>query len=513
MTLAYAVKVYVDTLNDGAFGDALDDISAYFISASGARGRSDVNGEYVPSKAKIVLNNASGDLSLFRASAAYYGKIRAKRALKILIEIASVEYPLYYGFIKGLSENRQVGDLNQLEIECEGLFGILQRGTVRINLLETKRVDELVGLVLDEIRVWSLPWPVGMRDFDTAYETIDKFWQHRAKPISALREAAKQELSAHLFEGKNGDVIWRNRWWRATQSLAATIGPSGDLKGRAFSIDIDGSDLIDSVEYTRAGLDLDPNVTVLYTFSPTGREFLPGNNAAVNTINGQYSVGGKNVVTPVANTDYVFNSVADGSGTDKTAQVTVDSFTSYGGGFSLLFNVLDSSPVYLQSLGVRGQAVRRSNDERLITVTADNPPGTDEVLQDEFSFNDNVSNITAMARLKANTLSIMQPKPPVLVTPEDNTQLLLCVNGLDIGSKVRLIDIAGPQYSDIDDYFMIEQYTWKLAPKKLPQFTFSLWHVDQANGNLFRISPDSPADILSPITTDAATSGYDRIGV
>lgn len=509
--ISYAIKAYVDLDNDGDFSEPEEDISAYLIEANGQRGRTSVNDEYAPSSASLLLDNSSGDLSFENVSSPYYRKLFGRVAVKVEVEYNLNTYPLFFGFINEASENRPLKEINTIELQCLDAFEHWRFGTVRINLLENKRVDELIDAVLDEIQAWGAPWPVSLRDLDVSFETIERFWQHRAKPVDALRTAARQELAGHLFIGKAGEVVFRNRWWRASQSLFATISPTGDLKGRAFQINARGEDLIDAVEYTRAGLDVDGNTTVLYTLTPVGRQFQPGSTHPANTLNGQYAVGGKDVVEPVATTDWTFNSEPDGSGTDKTAQVEVADFTSFGGGFQIKFNVLDSSPVYIQLLQVRGKAVRRTNDERLIRVEAPAPLGTEQVLQKTFDFNDNVDNISAAARLEAATMSVYQPKPPIIVTAENGVQFVALLSA-DIGTKFRLIDNTGPQHSDIDAYFMVEQYQWKLAPKKLPYFSFQLWHIDQSHGNLFRVSPDAPASILSSIATDAATE-YDRIGV
>lgn len=738
MAIDYTLKAYIDLDNDGDFSEAEEDISAYLIEASGERGRSAVNDEYAPSSATILLNNASGDLSLGNSSSVYYKKITPRRAVKIEVVYSATIYPIFFGFVNEVEEDRAVKELSKLMLDCTGVFDVWRFGEIRTTLQENKRVDELLDYLLDNINMWGAPWPAGMRDLDVAYETLPIFWQYREKPVDSLKTAAKQELDGHLFDGKDGSVVFRNRWWKALQPLYATISPSGDLHSRAFQISARGEDIIDRVEFTRAALSIDDADTVLYELSPVGREIKPGSDPALNTLEGEFDLAGKDVVTPItvgptdyldailgfapvaywrmndggsvavdsasdfdgayvnaptqvdgplagstdlgvhfngvdqyvevpfdaalnpattfsvvawarvtggegtqrqlvvsvhngggadvagyfleafetdtwnaiildgaggfsfiqgplvqldkwtmiamtydnatlrlyvdgiavgavgapagsyapnvdtvlrigAGTptpvvpfagdiaqvafydvpldpamvtalydaakavDYNANSEPDGSGTDKTAQLDVVSFTPLAGGFSILFDCLDSSSVYLQKLQVRGRAVRRGNDTRKIAVDAVVPFGTEQVLQRNFDFNDNVEDIAAMARLKAAVFSEMQFRPPLMITPEDGTQFVLALE-MDIGSKVRLVDTSGPQHSDIDDYFTVEQYKWDMAPKRLPRFTVQLFHVDQSHGNLFRVSPDAPDAIISPIAADAAVV-FDRIGV
>jgi hypothetical protein len=67
-------------------------------------------------------------------------------------------------------------------------------------------------------------------------------------------------------------------------------------------------------------------------------------------------IGGRNMIAPVATTDYTANSAADGSGTDLTANFTV--MVTFGGNSAIL-SVFNRGPgdAYLTKLQIRGQGV------------------------------------------------------------------------------------------------------------------------------------------------------------
>jgi hypothetical protein len=75
---------------------------------------------------------------------------------------------------------------------------------------------------------------------------------------------------------------------------------------------------------------------------------------------GLSQVSGTNMQTPVATTDYLANTAADGSGTNKTADVTVNA-TYYGDTvyYSILNNA--STPVYITFLQARGYGIYYGN--------------------------------------------------------------------------------------------------------------------------------------------------------
>ena len=137
---------------------------------------------------------------------------------------------------------------------------------------------------------------------------------------------------------------------RALAASAMTI-----TGGKAMEESLTRESFVDTIRLLRAGLDVAPGLSVLWSLNPTGRIIYPGTDRPENTWHIQYGTAGKSVVTPVAATDYQFNSEADGTGTDKTAQVAIEDFTSYGGGASIQWNNLDSSPLYAMRAEVRGQ--------------------------------------------------------------------------------------------------------------------------------------------------------------
>tara|TARA_Y100000310_G_scaffold98201_1_gene95920 strand:- start:14854 stop:16497 length:1644 start_codon:yes stop_codon:yes gene_type:complete len=94
---------------------------------------------------------------------------------------------------------------------------------------------------------------------------------------------------------------------------------------------------------------------------------------------GQFArVGGDDVVTPVANTDYIANSQADGGGSDLTSDLTiVFSFTSNTATLSIT-NDHASSTAYLTTLQVRGKAVKDRYEVSVFKHDADSEEANGE---------------------------------------------------------------------------------------------------------------------------------------
>lgn len=506
MALAYDVKAYVDWSGDGDFADTGEDVSARLLSVATRRGRSSVNDEIAPGSMSFDLDNQEGDYSPYNAGSPLYGNVIPGRACKLEIVANSTTYPVYYGYLSSIMQSRTPSDRPAMQFSAQDAFDKLRLGSVRVALQESQRVDQLITTILDEAG-----WSATMRALDTATETPAEFWSYRAAPLAALRLAAKQELGGMLYVARNGDITFRNRFWKALRTSAMTISGA-----RSLAVELRREDIYDEVHHTRAGLDVAAAVSTLYSHTPTGYMLQPGSSDPRNTIHGQFAVAGKNVVSPVSTTDYLANSAADGTGTDKTAQVSVSAFTDYGGGFSVTFNNLDSSPVYLYlnssaAFNIRGQAVRRQGDDRTIEVAGSGAIVSGQVLTDDFEFSDNVAGIEGYAQYRATMLGQWQPRPRIEVIPQTTAELedLLA---LELGERVTVTNTSGLYPSQLSGDFHVEAIEWRWAPGEAAVCTLGLFSRDLAGGSFFRISgPAGAGQDYSTIAPAAATVGYDRI--
>lgn len=211
-----------------------------------------------------------------------------------------------------------------------------------------------------------------------------------------------------------------------------------------------------------------------------------------------------------AMTDYAVNSEQNGTGTDKTAQVSVDTFTSYGNGVMTVFDNLDSVPVYLNRFQIRGYALRSSNDERTFTATVTTPIVTGQVLSDAFEFQNNADGVSGYANYRASVLGAFQPRPQVRLSPRNDSEMAL-VLGTEIGSRVRLQNTTGQYPTNVSLDAFVEGISLSFSPGVMVDAQWSMFSDDQANGKMFRISGAAGGgQDYSQIAAETG-NGYDRI--
>ncbi|TXH55729.1 MAG: hypothetical protein E6Q97_08195 [Desulfurellales bacterium] len=496
-------EVAIDWDDDGVFEDVHTSSSGSLESIAIKGGREGAGDDFAATELRFTLENPEGVYSRFNPSSPIYGDMKPGRAIRVRATHNAVTYTRFLGEFVEAEEGYQGAEVPLVTFSALGAFERLRRGSLRISLQENKRVDELLTVIAD-----AANWPIGRRTFDTARVTLDRFWQYRASPLEALKAAAKQELGGQLYENAAGDLTFENRDHRALEALYATV-----TDPLLLGLNNRFGDLIDRVKFTRAGLDVEAGLTAVWSLSPGGRRLDPGSSSPLNTIHVEYDVAAKGAVTPVAFTDYNANAQADGLGADKTAQVAIASFTSYGGGATIVFDNQDSAPVYLvgaPAAQIRAQAVRRSNDERAIEVLAASSLVSDQELADDFEFNDDAAAIRSFALWRAATLSEDQPRPRLRLLTSTDAEIAIAL-GIDVSKLVRVQHTTGLYPSYVDGYFYVEGYSLEQVIGEDLRAEVTLFSADQAIGSFFRISGAAGAGQDYSLIRSAGDTDGDRI--
>lgn len=129
-----------------------------------------------------------------------------------------------------------------------------------------------------------------------------------------------------------------------------------------------GKEILNRVSFTIYPRYMATGTTSLYVFDTTlGNTAIPINYGQTFELRGRFSlqqasadfIAGKDIVTPVITTDYLFNATSSGTGADLSANLTI-SFTSTPSGFiSQITNT--GANGYLTKHNVRGKAILRNN--------------------------------------------------------------------------------------------------------------------------------------------------------
>jgi hypothetical protein len=493
-----ALSIKIDWNNDGDFSDVNENVSAYALyPLRTSRGRASVNDEFGAGTGSFRLDNRDGRFSPFSATSPLYPNVLPGRPVLIEAEYDGTTYPVFRGRCTPVAQNAEASD-PYVEFEMIDAFEELRLGLTNTPLAVNKRVDEIIEEVLDDIS-----WPAGLRDLDEAASTLGVYTNHNRLPINALQLAAKQELGARLFVAKDGDLTFKSRYAAGEEPVAATLAGTFDKVDPQVRQD----DLVDVVRVTYPRYELDAALSPLFTLSLT-RAVPTGTSTFDFDLNASGIVGGSGYVTPlVAVTDFTSNSAIDGSGTNKNAQLAITVSASDSGGGTLQVVNSDGSTVYIQSLQVRGYALRQGEETNAIKKLTVSPIITGQTFNTDYEFNSNLAELTGWAEYTAAARGSVRARPTVELQADTDALMELLLD-LELGGKLVLSDSGAPWLTQISNTYIVEGIEFEVSGPASVRSTLRLFDRELAQASFFKISGASGAgQDFSAIVTSGATVG------
>ena len=369
----------VDWNNDGDFSDTGEDITARTMKVEWKRGNdyaSQLVGKAVAGRLTATLNNESADYSTFNTSSPLTGNLVPGRKVKLTGNDGSTTRTLWTGFLDSIEPLPSVNGANRSILKAIGPLGFLNKFDVSTAMFASKYAGTLIGEVLD-----VAGWPADDRDLDTGIVEFPRFWCERTKTLKALRLIEETETGL-LEEDASGKIVYRDRHARSkdtksTNSQATYSDASGAALSYSHIKQIDplkfifnelratiplhsGSWILGSaslgIQTELAGDD-----EVLWTHPETGSRSPVIAAGTTRTFTATFpNTGSSSTSTAVdfwqnltATTDYLANDSADGTGTNRTANITV-TLTKRAQSMEIALANGHSGSVYITKLQAQG---------------------------------------------------------------------------------------------------------------------------------------------------------------
>lgn len=261
---------------------------------------------------------------------------------------------------------------NEKMVHCTALNLMDDYARIPVPALETqydKRGDELMNYVLD-----SLPTDIRPRarsveaSTDTYPIALDKATEESMTVRELLHDIAASELATIGFKGTTSTVPEPTDlfYFRTRQPRPPSVIHHFelDILRRGLRIPHSRDDLSSMIQVTGYSTRVDTSSVVLYDLQSTNTLVAPFQ--VYTSLFGPYRdpnntgarVGGRDMISPAATTDYTMNTLSDGTGADLTANFSVvASFTQSGVHFTITNN--GGTAGYITKLQVRGKGIYR----------------------------------------------------------------------------------------------------------------------------------------------------------
>mgnify|MGYP005816065311 CR=1 FL=1 len=375
MAVADDIKVLVDWNNDGDYLDANDDVTGDALSLSWERGRdyaSALLGESIAGRLSLVLLNSTGLYSPSNSSGALYGNLKPGRTIRVAVTSGTFPYtfpfvfddaPQWEGQIERIVPSPSAAAVNTCKVEAFGVLGYLNQFQVQLASQTNRATGAAIGDILDDVG-WTAS---DDRSLDTGQTTIPRFWISGAKTIDALRSVEEAE-AGFVREGKDSKIIFEDRYYRLTTTTSttsqATFSDASGATNPYMAIEeVDPLAAVLNHIEASATTYATPAVAVLWTLPESGAaspKLAPGQTKIYeaqypNTSSGNNASEVDTWTTPASTTDYTANTAADGTGTDRTASVSV-SVTKKAERMAISLQNTHPDDIYITKLQARGQA-------------------------------------------------------------------------------------------------------------------------------------------------------------
>ena len=472
----------VDWNGDGDFGDTGELITDRVMFLEFSRGKnfpSQLTGRSIAGSLRAVLNNQSNDYSPFNTSSGLSGNLIPGR--KVQVQVARAEEfpytfpftfpgsPLWTGYISSITPEVVVNNVKTVTLQAVGGLAVIARKESQIAAQSDKRIDELIGVILDDAG-----WAADDRDLSTAKTTVTKYWRNGGDSMSALRELEESE-PGFIKELRDGKIGFEDREYRITgDSLTSKLTFSDDA-GRTFPIEriIQDDPFAGIFNEFKANLTVvsSGSLAVLWTHPETGTASPAIGPGEELTFYAQYpslsegvsssAVAGQVAVdtwtTPVAGTDYLVNTAADGSGTAQQASVAVTA-TKFSNQMKIVLTNNHASSGFITKLQARGTTTVNSDTSVIIESDADSQT---KYFKRTFTITPKWIPTSKLARDWALTrLSVYKDPLPRLTigftANRDANTLHVAAFGLEISDRVT-VDADGNAGLGINEDFFIEQ--------------------------------------------------------
>lgn len=474
------------------------DLSSRVLSwnaRGGADGGSDIVGA---STASIVLDNRDGYFSPHDPTSAIYGLVPYGKEISLTSTFSAVTKPVFRGKVTDFSIDAQV------QLDCADDSQDLREKPIRLLMQEGQRVDQIIAAALD-----AGSWSATRRNLDVSRRILPYFWSWGAGLWDVVQLAARQDLGGVAYMDRSGDVRFESAQHRIGKTSARTLNDSVQVRPSYRS-----TDLWNRAEFRVGRVQAATAASSVFSLSGAA-PVVPALGSL--ELFGAFAAGARNVSTPAVGTDIKGNSQADGSGTNKSAQLGLTAFTAYGGGWRAVVANADSSPTYLVAPGgtsgviLTGYAVRPSSDDRTIAVDAVAPVVQYRTKRDQFDFTNDEAAVRAYGKHILAVSNQLSPRVAVQVPARDSAETADILT-LGYSDLVTVDNSVGLYQSRLVGKFFIEGWRISQAAQEPIRAEWTLRSRAQGMGAVFRVSPAKVNGIVYSAITAPAAVPVDRIG-
>lgn len=462
--MVYATyALYIDWNNDGDYGDAGETVTADWIGSNISRGFSNPLAR--------VAKVGTMDFTLLNTNQEYspesVANVLPRRPVRLTMTYDGDTVTLYEGMLDSINPSYAASDpLKYAGFACVDDMDRLDRFEGDIAILTNTHANDVIEDVVAAV------YTPTATDYDAGinlYPVASDRWTGSTRGIVNIAgtggSTVVQEVRAsdkildaatgdwgHFYIAKDGTPTFRNRHKMPFDST--TVLTLNETQS-AVRYEKSTQPILNHISVTCYPRKIGQTNEVLGRIDQTTPPIIEDGESITlevrfqDPVNNAVTLGGKDVITPVASTDYECTDDEPGEGTDETANVSV-SMTAYGDYAEIELTNSAGHAVFVQKLQVRGIAVR---SWQAVTVTAEDSTSQDDYGRRSLAIDAALMSNPIHAQNLADWLLdyYKDPQPIVSVTfsANANATLMEAARDLELLDRVVLTDTQTGLSSDV----------------------------------------------------------------
>lgn len=300
----------------------------------------------------------------------------------------------------GLTANRpKMARSNKtVEVDVYDYITFINNSTIAAAIYENQRSDQIIEAILVILGFGSSQYML-----DTGLNTIPFAWFDKGKSAGQRIKELCEAEEGTFYQDENGILRFENRNHVASyphQSIQRNI----DADDIVSDQDDDNTPIINRAIVNAKPRKVDTSTSTIWSHG-TVESIAHGQSitlwAAFFEETGTNALPIKEITTPASTTDYTGNTLANGSGSDRTASLTVVATNFVETAKIVITNNHVSDTVYVTLLQLRGKAARVT---QAIQAVVENANSINKYEAQEYTINNDLIQSNALATTMATNL-------------------------------------------------------------------------------------------------------------
>lgn len=319
--------------------------------------------------ANVLLDNIDGRFTPNK-NATIGTAIEARRPFKMSLGFIADSAARMAQIIVGLTANRPKlsRSARTVEVDIFDYITFIDNATLEAAVYENQRSDQIIESILV-----SLGFGASQYILDTGLNTIPFAWFDKNKSAGRrIRDICEAE-EATFYQDENGVLRFQNRNTYQNfpyQTIQRTIDPSDIITDE----DDESTRIINRAIVVAKPRKIDGAAADVWTHG-TVESIPPGESITIwaafyDDQSGNSPLPIKDITTPASTTDYTANAASDGSGADRTANLSI-AVTNFVESAKLVLTNSHASTIYVTLLKLRGKAARVTQAIQAVVEDAD----------------------------------------------------------------------------------------------------------------------------------------------